>query len=45
MVILLMRLTIFASGIIYKYFHDDYKYNNSLTIGYKTKYAMKDEDT
>lgn len=45
MSILFMGLTIFASGIICKYFHDDYKYKSSLTIGYKTKYAMKDKDT
>lgn len=45
MPILFMGLTMFVSGIICKYFHDDYKYKGSLTIGYKTKYAIKDKDT
>ncbi|MDO4535330.1 MAG: SdpI family protein [Clostridium perfringens] len=45
MVIVFMGLIIFASGVICKYFHDDYRYHPGLAIGYRTKYAMKDKDT
>lgn len=45
MVILSMELTIFISGIICKYFHDDYKSSFNPTIGYRTSYARKDKDT
>ena len=43
--ILFMGVTMFISGVICKYFHDDYKYLTSLAIGYKTKYATKDKTT
>ena len=45
MVIIFIGIVMFIVGITCKYYRDDYKNYPALAVGYKTKYAMKDEHT
>ena len=45
MVIIFMGIVMFISGLICKKLHDDYEEYPNLFVGYKLKYAMRNEET
>lgn len=45
MLTILLGIVIYFVGAICKYLHDDYKQYPNIHVGYKTKSAMKDNDS